>query len=102
MDAELGLHSSSDANADILTLGLGARYFLHEGLYINGGGGLAQMSGTGDSDISETGLMATLGVGYEFFASSDLAVSIGADFQHQAYDATDLQLFGINVSATWY
>ena len=102
LDTELGIHSSSDANIDVLTLSLGSRYFINDGLYFHGGAGLSQMSGTGDSDVSETGLIASLGLGYEFFASSDLAISVGADFQHQVYDDNNLQLIGINVSTTWY
>lgn len=121
LDGELGwrLHTEErdlglaklEIGTDIVTAYVGANFFIFDGLYIRGMGGLAHMIveatssspgfSSSDSD-SETGLGLGVGLGYEFFATSDLAIGIGGDFQHLMFDEANANLINFGVHANWY
>lgn len=94
-----------------VTLYVGGNFFVFDGLYIRAFGGLAYLIqsfdvktpiGDGFDDDSYTGLGVGAGVGYEFFASSDLAIGVGGDFQHQIFDDFAVNQINFGVTATWY
>lgn len=120
LDGELGWRFHSEErnyglgevtlDYDIITAFVGGSFFVFDGLYIRAMGGLAHMiveaetTGgiTGSGEDSETGLGLGFGVGYEFFATSDLAIGIGADYQLLMFDEADASLINFGVQATWY
>lgn len=124
LDGELGwryqstekdiLGGEATFSETFLTMYVGGSFFVFDGLYIRAFGGLAHVimasefdaSAPGvtfeDGDKSFTGLGVGAGLGYEFFASSDLAIGIGADFQHQIYDDFEVDQLNFGVSANWY
>ncbi|MFN3198670.1 MAG: outer membrane beta-barrel protein [Bradymonadia bacterium] len=107
LDAELGLWSGLDDDplkptAGITTGFIGANVFVADGFYLRGFGGLTYMS-LDDADAdAETGLGVGFGAGYEFFANSDLAVGVGADYQMHFYDDYEFNLFNLGVSLNYY
>jgi len=93
----------ADVTSTSSTMFLGANYFVNDGLYIRGMGGLAQLTNEiGPLEDSVTGLGVGVGVGYEFFGSADLAIGVGGDFQLHTFDDESIQLMNIGVTATWY
>lgn len=121
LDGELGWRYSSTEEDQALsertvtnhvfTMYVGGNFFVFDGLYIRAFGGMAHMLtsddvetpiGDGSNDDSSTGLGMGAGLGYEFFASSDLAIGIGGDFQHQIYDGLTINQINFGVSAHWY
>ena len=99
--------TATEGGADVTTTSssmfLGANYFVNDGFYVRGMGGLAQLtSEVGPFEDSETGLGAGVGLGYEFFGSADLAIGVGGDFQIHSFDDVSVQLMNIGVTATWY
>lgn len=119
LDGELGWRFHSEEtnvgigkitlDYDIITAYIGGSFFVFDGLYIRAMGGLAHLvvgaestGGLTAEDHSETGLGLGAGAGYEFFATSDLAIGIGADFQLLMFDDTDANLINFGVQATWY
>jgi hypothetical protein len=92
-----------EVSTNTLTMYLGGNYFLQDGLYVRAMAGLASTSSETDfGDASETGLGFGLGTGYEFFASAQLAVGIGATFEMQQYSDVKVTVVGFGVGATWY
>ncbi len=110
LDAEFGWHAASfeegtsDVSNSILTGLVAANYFVYEGLYLRGMGGVAQLNtdfDPGDSS-GDTGLGVGLGLGYEFFASANLAVGVGGDYRLLHFDDFDFTLINFGITATWY
>ncbi len=121
LDGELGWrYQSTDEDRpggeatiseQFVTLYVGGSFFVFEGLYIRAFGGLAYLAqsieietpiGDSSDDDSYTGLGVGAGLGYEFFASSDLAIGVGGDYQHQMYDDFAVNQINFGVTATWY
>ncbi len=121
LDGELGWrYQSTDEDVGLgeltvteqfLTMYVGGSFFVFDGLYVRAFGGLAHLIVSVDfdggiingyDDDSYTGLGMGAGLGYEFFASSDLAIGIGADVQQQIYDDASITQFNFGVSANWY
>ena len=85
------------------TMYLGINYFVKDGLYVRGMGGIAQASSdAGGEENSETGLGLGAGLGYEFFASAQLAVGVGGDYQMQQFEDTTVSVINFGISANWY
>jgi len=121
LDAELGWrYQSTDEDLGLgeltiteqfLTMYVGGSFFVFDGLYVRAFGGLAHVIVAVDydggvlngyDDDSRTGLGIGAGLGYEFFASSDLAIGFGGDFQHQIYDDFAVDQINFGISANWY
>ena len=115
LDADLGLHKASfeqdshgtstiDVSYTIFTGMIGANFFVYDGLYVRGMGGVANISTERDpgKDTDETGTGVGLGAGYEFFASADLAVGVGADYRLLFFDDVDFTMINFGVTGTWY
>ena len=109
LDAELGGHFEShdvagqDASTSIWTGMLGANYFVMDGLYVRGMFGVAQAATEiGEAESDETGMGFGAGVGYEFFASGDLAVGVGGDYRLLSFDDFNFTTINIGVTGTWY
>lgn len=102
LDAELGLDHifEEDANTNLMTAFLGGNFFLLDSLYLRAMGGVSHLSP--EEGDSETGLAVGGGLGYEFFANSDLAIGALADFQQHFFDKFDLNVFSIGVTITHY
>lgn len=107
-DAAFGEYTVSET---FLTMFVGGNFFVIDGLYIRAFGGLSHLiqsfeyDGTfvnGFDDDSYTGLGVGAGLGYEFFASSDLAIGIGGDFQHHMFDDFAVDQINFGVSGNWY
>ena len=83
---------------------IGGNVFIEKGLYLRVEGGLITQSTETDvsSSQSETGLLIGGGLGYEFFASADLAVGFGAGYQHQQFDDANIAVVKFAITATWY
>ena len=98
-----GTAGSVETSAQTFNFSLGANYFVYQGLYVRGVAGLSQFAiETGGRETDETGLAVGGGLGYEFFAGSDLAVGVGGDFQHQMYDGLSINVISVGITATWY
>ncbi len=110
LDAELGLHKASfeesgvDVSYSIFTGMIGANFFVYQGLYLRGMGGVSQISTELDPgvDSDETGTGIGFGAGYEFFATADLAVGIGADYRLLFFDDANFTMTNFGVTGTWY
>ena len=102
-DLEIGawLHSGDQFDVTILTGVVGLNYFIVDGLYLRGMGGASQFSP--DPGDGETGLAVGGGLGYEFFANSNLAVGFGADvLQHIYSDVSDFRVVSFGVQGAMY
>ena len=53
-------------------------------------------------ESDETGLVVGGGLGYEFFASADLAVGIGATYKLQQFDDANVSVLQFAITANWY
>ncbi len=94
LDGEMGLMEQFDVERRVVTGYFGANYFLYDGLYLRGFGGMAHLGGK----ESTTGLGFGGGAGYEFFANADLAVGMGADVQLQKFgEEGDFTAFNFNI-----
>ncbi|MEE2787678.1 MAG: outer membrane beta-barrel protein [Myxococcota bacterium] len=109
LDASLGLRLENYSNGPLDTstqtynIFLGANFFAYKGMYVRATGGISQFgSETGSIELDETGLGLGAGAGYEFFATSDLAVGIGGEFLYQKYDDFNINVINFGISATWY
>ena len=109
LDGSVGLRIESydengiDVSTRTANFYVGANYFLHKGLYIRLQGGLAQFSAeVGQTETDETGVGFGGGLGYEFFASSDLAIGVGGEYQMQRFDEFNLNILHFGITATWY
>jgi hypothetical protein len=100
LDAELGLGNQIDVDTTLVTGMLGANVFVVEGMYLRAMGGMAHIGPK--QGESSTGLGFGAGLGYEFFANSDLAVGVGADVQHHAFDNYGFNAFNFGVTFTMY
>jgi len=100
LDAELGLGNQIDVDTTLVTGMLGANVFVVDGMYLRAMGGMAHIGPKHDK--SNTGLGFGAGLGYEFFANSDLAVGVGADVQHHAFDNYGFNAFNFGVTFTMY
>ena len=115
LDAEFGWHGESynegkiETDVTLFTTFVGGNYFLIEGLYIRGMGGVAHISNSltntnnsGSRELSETGLGFGVGAGYEFFANADLAIGVGGDFQIAKFEDIDYTTINFGVTVMWY
>jgi hypothetical protein len=109
LDGSLSMRFESYDEAQIsvstqtTTMYLGVNYFVKDGLYLRGMGGIAQASSeAGGTDNSETGLGFGAGLGYEFFASAQLAVGVGGEFQMLQFDDASVTVINFGISANWY
>jgi len=110
LDADLTVQRSSydvsgiDISQQIFTGMIGANFFVHDGLYLRGMGGVSHISVDPDpgAEDSETGTGLGLGVGYEFFATADLAVGLGGDFRYLIFENFDFTMINFGVTGTWY
>jgi hypothetical protein len=100
LDAELGLGNQIDVDTTLVTGMLGANVFVVDGMYLRAMGGMAHIGPK--QGESSTGLGFGAGLGYEFFANSDLAVGVGADVQHHAFDNYGFNAFNFGVTFTMY
>ena len=100
LDAELGLGNQIDVDTTLVTGMLGANVFVVDGMYLRAMGGMAHIGPK--QGESSTGLGFGAGLGYEFFANSDLAVGVGADVQHHAFDNFGFNAFNFGVTFTMY
>ena len=100
LDAELGVAKQIDVETNLVTGFMGASFFIVDGLYLKGMGGIAHIAP--DQGDSSTGLGVGAGVGYEFFANADLAVGVGADYQRHFYDNFDFGLMNFGITVTVY
>lgn len=102
LDAELGLHKvfEDKADANVFTGMLGANLFLIEGVYVRAMAGMAHFSPKAGE--SQTGIGFGGGVGYEFFANSDLAIGGLLDYQQHLHDDFDVNVISFGVTATLY
>lgn len=97
-----------EVDTTLLSGMIGGSFFLVDGFYVRGMGGLAQATSTvegvtgKDSENEETGLGLGLGGGYEFFANSDLAIGAGVDYRMFVFDDVDYNVFNVGITATWY
>jgi len=98
LDGELGLWMQDDAT--VLTAMFGLDFFLIDGLYVRGMGGLANLSP--EHGDGEAGFGAGGGLGYEIFANADLAIGIGADYQRHFDNHFDNNVVSLAISATMY
>ena len=82
---------------------IGANFFIEKGLYARAEGGLiTQGIETDVSSQDETGVVVGGGLGFEFFASADLAVGFGATYQMQQFDTNNVSSLKFAITATWY
>ena len=89
---------------------LAGNLFLLDGIYLKGGGGLAQAwletynkTDKGLSERSDLGWGFMAGLGYEFFVNADLALSVNCDFhQHHIPELMTFRSFNVFAGATWY
>ncbi len=110
LDAEIGLQKATfdqndvDIAQDIFTGFIGANYFIMDGLYGRVMGGVAHIGVELDpgKDDDETGTGFGFGAGYEFFATADLAVGLGADFRYLSFDDAAFTMINFGVTGTWY
>jgi hypothetical protein len=118
LDFDFGMHFQNEerevlgGSVDLstrLTSGMvAANYFVYDGLYVRGMGGMghikseAEGKGGGGASASEAGLGVGFGAGYEFFANSDLAIGGGADYRYFFFDDAEFSLVGFGITATWY
>lgn len=100
LDAEIGLGNQIDVDTTLVTGMLGANVFVVDGLYLRAMGGMAHFAPKRGE--STTGLGFGAGLGYEFFANSDLAVGVGADVQHHGFDDYGFNAFNFGVTFTMY
>ena len=118
LDFDLGMHFQSgdvdvpggsvDVSTQLTSGMVAANFFVYEGLYLRGMGGMGHISteaegkGGGSDSNSEAGLGLGVGAGYEFFANSDLAIGGGADYRYFFFDDAEFSLVGFGITATWY
>ena len=87
---------------------VGGNYFLtidqaKNGLFLRGEVGLvSQSTEVLGAESDETGLVVGGGLGYEFFASADLAVGIGATYKLQQFDDANVSVLQFAITANWY
>ena len=76
---------------------------LKNGLFLRGEVGLvSQTTEVLGAESDETGLVVGGGLGYEFFASADLAVGIGATYKLQQFDDANVSVLQFAITANWY
>lgn len=93
----------TEIDTTLLSGMIGGSFFLIDGFYLRGMGGLAQASTTtGKAETDEVGLGLGAGGGYEFFANSHLAIGVGADYRMFVFDDIDYNVFSVGITATWY
>lgn len=119
--ADFGLHitdsageglapAQGDSERTIVTLAVGANYYLDSGLYVRGTFGLGQFEETPPSiptgtlpSVKETGLVYGAEVGFEVFANADWAVAISADLERHSYDdGLNVDLITFGITGTYY
>lgn len=92
-----------EVDTTLLSGMIGGSFFLIDGIYLRGMGGLAQASTTvGKVENDEVGLGLGAGAGYEFFANSDLAIGAGVDYRMFMFDEYDYNVLNVGITATWY
>jgi hypothetical protein len=92
-----------EVDTTLLSGMIGGSFFLVDGIYVRGMGGLAQITQTVDkAESDEVGLGLGLGAGYEFFANSDLAIGAGVDYRMFTFDEADYNILNVGITATWY
>jgi hypothetical protein len=110
LDAELGWRTASydqgprDISESLFTGLVGGSFFIYDGLYVRAQGGVGQLTLDADpgGDDGYTGFGFGAGVGYEFFATADLAVGVGGDYQLFSFDDFNFTTINFGVTATWY
>ncbi len=114
LDAEFGYHLASfeqtsggvdtDRSNDLFSGMIGASFFVWQGLYLRAMAGVSHLSAAVDpgKDHSDTGLGFGGGAGFEFFANSDLAIGVGADYRYHSFEDFDFTQINFGVTATWY
>lgn len=99
LDFDLGFTKQLGEEVSLVTGFLGLNVFAVGDLYLRAMGGIAYAS---LEDDGQTGFGAGAGLGYEFWANADMAVGVGADFQHHFYDAGGFNAFNLGVTFTLY
>ncbi len=113
LDFELGMHKAEyeykvgpatvDISNQLVTGGLGLNFFVVDNLYVRGTMGLARFAvDVGGVEESDTQFFVGGGLGYEFFANSDLALGIGSDVVLSSVKDNDFQLVTFGLTLTHY
>ena len=90
-----------------LSLNATANFFLIEGLYLDGGAGIAYgysgfFSGNQARQRGEMGLALKGGAGVEFFSSADMTIGIRANYTRHFYANSNFDTISGAFSVRWY
>jgi hypothetical protein len=96
----MGLTQQLGVDTTLVTGFVGVNLFPVGDLFIRLKGGVAHAALDGGD--GGTGLGVGGGLGYEFWANSDLAVGVGVDFQHHFYDAAAFNVLNFGLNFTVY
>jgi hypothetical protein len=100
LDFTMGLTKQLDVDTTLVSGFVGTNLFVVGDLSVRLMGGIAHASLDGAD--GETGFGAGAGLGYEFWANADLAVGVGADFQHLFFDEGSFDTLNFGVTFTVY
>ncbi|MCK6569814.1 porin family protein [Myxococcota bacterium] len=100
LDFTMGLTKQLDVDTTLVSGFVGTNLFVAGDLSVRLMGGIAHASLDGAD--GETGFGAGAGLGYEFWANADLAVGVGADYQHLFFDAGSFNTINFGVTFTVY
>ena len=84
------------------------QYFLIDGFFVQGGGGLAyaifdaQNDGMNIQRYQELGLALKGGAGFEFFVSSQIAVGLNAHYTRHFYTNAEFDTIAAGATVRWY
>lgn len=106
LDLDIWAQVWDDHHNWMITPGPEVNFFVTDGLFIRAGIGLpltfANVEGVDDSDFS-IGFDGSLGVGWEFFAGSDLAVGFALEGDYMLlYDHEDVITVGFSLGIRYY
>lgn len=103
-NAEYGSNNFAHNHSNLMAVG---DFFLFEGLYVEGGGGLAYTNFEGErggtaTDQSEMGLALRAGLGFEHFLNGTHAVGLNAGYTRHFYSRSVFDTLGGGFSIRWY